>query len=172
MIHEQSTCRSGRCGTRDVPGQRSFHQLRLDAEAPRVPTRSVRDAGHRDALAIAEDCSRSPSPARQAALDQVERELREWIGRLGPGREFFTQNFVDDLRRRGLVPESIDMRCVGGIVNRLAGEGLIESLGVANNGGSQETSSNSSPRQRWRVCDPTGGTGVPPVRPSSPRPAA
>jgi hypothetical protein len=154
MIHDTPTKRHA---TSDAPGQPGFGQLLADQGKPVIPLASHRTAEHRAALAVADRAAVSESPAKQAAIDKLAADLREFIRRHGVGRTFHSVDFCTWLHNTGRWPKSLDMRCLGGLINRQARDGVIQSIGVAPNGGAAARNYHSTKRDVWRIVRLPGG---------------
>lgn len=142
-------------------GQRTFGQLREEMRAPAPAGPGRRETARQDALDVAHRAARSESPARQAALDAVDRELRAWIARLGVGRAFQSADFNEHLLRAGLRPDPalVEPRSVGGLIIRLRNEGVIACAGYRSNAGSELSNYNATTRPVWRIVRLPGEPG-------------
>lgn len=99
--------------------------------------------------------------AKARALADLDAMLRGFIARLNQGDEFQCADFTEWLNRSGVAPdpELVDPRVVGGLIARLAGEGLIQAGGYAMTRASAHTNAHSSPKRVWRVTPRASAAG-------------
>lgn len=93
----------------------------------------------------------TPSPERNRKVLKLRWLLWDYVRTHGVGHEFQAVDFSHHAVKQPQYESDIDLRSTGGMFRAMVNAGILEQIGIRNNGGNKETGYHGTPRAVYRA---------------------